>query len=239
MESIMKQLFLILCASIAMQLSVSACSCLFIPTFCETITRPGYVDSNYLIIHGRVESKNQESMQVRILDVLFGTPEDMVVTIPQGYGADCRESINGFEPNGHSLFALYGDTYHLSICGVTWLPIVGDVITGAIAPGISHLKIKDFPTLNNCGDIGAVLTFISVYPTLTSEHIKISSSRDIENIDISVHDMMGRRVFTSTSEALLEAEPLVISADHLAAGCYAITIRYAGIRKTYKVVVVS
>jgi hypothetical protein len=235
----MKRIFLTLLTGIGMQLSTSACSCIYVPTFCETITFPGYIDSNYLIIHGQVESKNSESMKVRIIDVLFGTPTETVVTIEQGYGVDCRESISHFETSNNYVFALYGASYNLSICGVTWLPVAGGVIRGNIAPGITQIKIKDFPSLSNCGDIGAVLTFISVYPTLTSEYIQVSTTRDIDNIDISVYDLMGRIVFQNSSSELLESEPLIIPADRLIAGCYAITVHYAGLRRTYKVLVVS
>jgi len=219
-----------------------SCSCVYIPTFCETITYGnGSIDTNYLIIHARVESKSNTEMKVRVLTVLFGTPNGSVLTIPQGYGADCRESIDGFDQNSEYIFALRGrseEGYHLSICGVNYLNISGDEIIGDIAPGIKRIRIADFPTVENCGGLGSILSFIDVIPTLTSGDVVVSTTKDIEEINIAMYDMVGRLVYRSTNDVLLESEPLIIPGSHFPAGCYAIVTNSAGVRRIFRVVII-
>lgn len=216
-----------------------ACSCVQIPTFCETITWHGAIDSNYLIIHAIVEDKESEWMDVRILDVLFGTPSETVITIPNGYGADCRMSIAPFNTGDQYIFALYGETYHLSICGITWLEVDGPHIKGEIAPGINKIRINEFPTIDNCGSIGTMLTSISVYPTLTSQSVGIYTTHDLEGVEIVMYDMLGRMIIKTPPQSLLESEPFEISAQDLPSGCYTIALYVAGTRRTFRVIVVS
>lgn len=216
-----------------------ACTCAPVPTFCESITWNGSIDSNYLIIHAIVEDKESEWMHVRILDVLFGTPTETIIAIPNGYGADCRMSIAPFNTGDQYIFALYGETYHLSICGVTWLEVDGNQIKGDIAPGINKIRISDFPTIDNCGGIGTMLTSISVYPTLTSHTVGIHTTADLEGVEIRMYDMIGRLILRTPQRTLLVSEPFEIRADDLPSGCYTIALSLAGIRRTFRVVILS
>jgi hypothetical protein len=218
-----------------------ACSCAYVPTFCETISYGGTVDSFYLIVHARVENKSASEMKIRVIDVLFGTTPETVLTIPQGYGADCRESINRFNENSEYIFALYGTSdigYNLYICGVTSLTVSGNQIIGDIAPGVHKLAIKDFPTLQNCGGIGSLLSSVDVTPTLASGTIHVSTTRDIEDMRITMYDLMGRLVYSAQPDILLAALPWDIDSRHFPAGYYAIITETAGIRRVFKVVIV-
>ena len=149
--------------------SVHGCNCVPIGTFCETITTEGKIDTTYLIVYGEVERKTSEVMHVRIIDLLFGSPSEEVLTIPNGYGIDCREPIAKFKEGSQYLFALHGKDvlgYFLLTCGVTSLEVTGGEVRGAIAPGIERVRIEDFATLNACGNIGTLLSSVSVLPTL-------------------------------------------------------------------------
>ncbi len=239
----MKNLYItciLLCSAFATGFS---CSCAYVPTFCESITYlDGTIDSNYVIVHAEVLSKNNSEMELRMLTHLFGTPSESVLTVPQGYGADCRESIGGFNVGSEYVFAFWGRSdggYNLSICGVNWLNVSGNEVVGSIAPGIDRIRIADFGELQDCGNLGSTLTFIDVTPTFTSGDIEVSTTRDIEGINIAMYDMIGRLVYAPTSNVLLESAPLVIPGIHFPSGCYAIVTEVKGIRRVFRVMIVS
>jgi hypothetical protein len=238
----MKYLSLALLFLLARPESSYACSCAYVPTFCETISfNGGAIDSSYVIVHAKVESKNNDGMSIRILNILFGEPEGTVLHIPQGYGADCRESVDGFDKNSEYIFALLGyqGDYFLYICGVTWLNVSGNEAVGSIAPGVNRLKISEFTSLNNCGGIGSSLAFIEVTPTLTSTEFEISASQDIDDLSVRMYDMAGRLAYHAPARTLLAGSPLVISAGHFPPGCYAILTETAGFRRTFRVIIIS
>ena len=219
-----------------------SCSCIYIPTFCETISYGGGpIDSNYVIIHARVDSKNNDEMHVRVLTILHGTPDGNVLTIPQGYGADCRASIDGFEKNKEYIFALRGNSssYFLSICGVTSLRVSGKDIIGDIAPGVHRIPIAEFPTIDNCGNIGSLLAFIDVTPTLTANRFEVSTTQNINDIRITVYDMLGRRMIQPYTGYLYVSEPFTIQANHFLPGSYVVVTEVAGIRRVFRVVIIS
>ncbi len=145
---------------------VVGCSCVFIPTFCEPITYPsGDIDSMLLIVHGKVEGKTADEMQVRVVDVLFGAVEENILRIPNGDGADCQEFISKFSMGDTYLFALrqfIHGRYHLSTCGVTWLEVRHGMVYGAIAPGVSKITFNAFASLPDCGDLSGDLNRKSV-----------------------------------------------------------------------------
>lgn len=219
-----------------------ACSCAYIGTFCETITFGGAISSSYLIVHATVENKSASDMSVRIIDVLFGNPSQNTLVIPDGNGADCRESISNFTVGNSYIFAVYDHGefgYSLSICGVSWLPIEGNMVKGPIAPNLTSLPIQDFPQLQECGDLGTTLTTISVNPTLTSDRIVVKTTAENLLVEIEMYDMRGRIVFTRHAYQLMAADPLTIAVDQLPSGCYTIVTESIGIRRTFRVVVVS
>lgn len=237
----MKVFYLFFVFLISSATTGTACSCAFIATFCETITSGGAIDSNYLIVHARVDKKSPDEMQVGVIDVLFGEASEQTLRIPQGYGADCRESIDRFALHSEYIFALYGnsgDGYNLFICGVTWLAISGNEIVGDIAPGIHRIAIKDFPLLQNCGGIGSVLSTLDVTPTLSSGTIHVSSTKDIEDLRITMFDLAGRLVYSTTPDILTAEQPWVIDSRQFPAGYYVIATETAGIRRVFRVVIV-
>ena len=113
----MKSLYLTVILAISSYTIGIACSCVYIPTFCETITYiHGVIDTGYVIVHARVEDKSSSEMHVRVLTILFGTPNGSVLTIPQGYGADCRQNVEIFDQDSEYIFALYGRSDQGTIC---------------------------------------------------------------------------------------------------------------------------
>lgn len=219
-----------------------ACSCAYVPTFCETITFGGHISSAYLIVHGIVEDKDGSYMTVRIKDVLFGNPQLVNIAIPDGNGADCRESISTFTIGKDYIFAVYDHGefgYSLSICGVTWLEVENNVAKGPIAPGVTSLAIQDFHQLQDCGDIDVISTSISVNPTLTSDVIEVETNAENLLVEIVMYDMLGRMVYSRPAYHLMATEPLVIAADQLPSGCYTIVTEAVGIRQVFRVVIVT
>jgi hypothetical protein len=181
-------------------------------------------------------------MDVRIVDVLRGEPLADMITIENGDGADCRVFVGQFEEGAHYLFAFYGNPefgYNLYHCGVTFLRIEGDVIEGKIAPGVTQIPITELVTIGNCGGIGAEVTVINVSPTLTSNIVRVKTTKDVADIDIRMFDMAGRLVYIYPFQLLPADQPVEITAGVYPQGCYIITVDALGIRETHKIMLVS
>lgn len=241
----MKKLVLLITLVFPATAAMWACTCIYyIPTFCETITygNNGNVHPNLLIVHGRVTDIQSDHMKVHILDILSGTTGEQTIRVRSGNGADCVVFVGLFSKNASYIFAFNGSPesdYILSECGVSFLSVNGDEINGPVAPGINRIRIADFPTLNDCGGIGSRISVIDVYPTLTDGEIRVTSTADIENISISVYDMLGRRVYKPADVIIHAAMPIVIPGSHFAAGCYAIVVEAQGVRRVFRVVVAA
>jgi hypothetical protein len=224
---------------------VRACSCAYIPTFCETITFGNdSVNANYIIAHVSVEEKFATGMKVKIRQVFFGQPESSIISIESGNGADCRRNTEQFTVGNQYLFAISGNSqygYSISECGITVLDVTGGTIYGPIAPGIDQLPLTQLPQLDACGNLISVpLEGITVRPTLTSENIQIFFFSDaIGKFEYAMFDMSGREVIPYTTTELLHTSPITIPTSHYAAGCYAIVTRVNGIKKVFKVVIVN
>lgn len=226
-------------------LAGKACSCAYIPTFCETITFGNdSINANYIIAHVSVEEKFATGMKIEVRQLFFGQPESSTITIESGNGADCRRNTEQFTVGNQYLFAISGNTqygYSISECGITVLDVTGGTIYGPIAPGIDQLPLTQLPQLDACGNLISVpLEGITVRPTLTSDNIQIFFFSDIVgHLEYAMFDMSGREVIPYTTTELFPVSPITIPTSHYAAGCYAIVTRLNGIKKVFKVVIAN
>lgn len=226
---------------IAQPQTMLACSCAFIPTFCETVDQGDGIDSSFVLVHAEVERKMHDGMHLKVWDVLFGEAVPTSIFVPKGDGADCSVNTDLFDQGREYLFALrsFDNRFWLSICGVTWLEVRDGVISGAIAPGIDEVALDAFHTVAACGETASPLNSFSIGPNPVGVQMVVSTKALLEEpIDLRIYDIAGREVLQQ--DVLIPAYyPFEIDVSHLPAAIYVVTAEYKGIRRTYKIAVQS
>lgn len=95
----------------------------------------------------RVKTPGRLSVQVTVERVLSaGTPLPATLTVLGGDGRSCDASVATFTRGARVVMALSGSpsAFRLGGCGVYWLPLDGDEVTGRIAPGVDRLGLEVF-----------------------------------------------------------------------------------------------
>ena len=143
---------------------LSACSCAYVETFCESQTYGTDTINSHLIIYGKKVRREQEGMRVEVLQTLHGTLDEQSIFVRNGNGADCGMWTDNLEDGQEFIFSLSPDwresqgapRYFISICGVNVLEVEAGIVKGNIAPGIKSIPLEDFNTISDCGDLPAV-----------------------------------------------------------------------------------
>jgi hypothetical protein len=228
----------------------NACSCVYIGTFCETITYNNSVEvSPYLcVIRGTVIAQESDKMKVRVVEHLGGTaPVSHEIFIRSGNGADCGEFVGGFEIGKDFVFAMnigWGlnlDLYSLSICGINHLRINNEVVEGNIAPGINSINYSKLGTINDCGrlTIEQKIGLFSIFPTLTSAGPSISLDPEASEpvlIDWEVYSNIGQLLDEKNAQNFVPGEKFTVNMERYPPGVYLLRIQRAGERKVIKIV---
>ncbi|MBK7428168.1 MAG: T9SS type A sorting domain-containing protein [Saprospiraceae bacterium] len=245
-----KTFTLIFLLAFILQSEVSkACSCVYIGTFCETITYNNEEVSPYLcVIRGTVIAQESDRMKVRVVEHLGGTaPEGEEIFILSGNGANCAEFVGGFEIGKDFVFAMNigwgenSDLYSLTICGVSYLRINNEVVEGKIAPGINSINYNKLGTIDDCGKltIEQKIGLFSIFPNLTSVGPTISldpESSDPVLIDWEVYSNIGQLLDEKNAQSFLPGEKFRVNMESYPPGVYLLRIRRSGERKVFKIV---
>jgi hypothetical protein len=231
----------------------NACSCVFIPTFCETITynNNGQIWDQLSIYQVRMVTKTPNGVNAFISETYAG--ENLTghtVFILDGGGWDCILPVNSFFELGKSYIVAAnrtGDTLSVSICGVTWLPVKNGKVTGDIAPGISSLPLSEFPKIANCGDLlpaeelyPGVLDGIVVRPTLATESVQVKTTSPFQaDMRLSVYDTTGRLLLRSDYPAFNFYSNVFVDLAEFSEGVYFLHAEVEGEQKAFKVLKVN
>lgn len=226
-----------------------ACTCAYIPTFCETITYNSDVIIPYFsVIRGTVVSQESDRMKVRVVDHIGGTaPASQEIFIRSGNGADCGEFTGGFEVGKDFIFAmntgwgLNADQYSLTICGISWLRINNEVVEGKIAPGINTLNYSKLGTIDDCGKLSLTkkIGLFTIYPTLTSVGPSIIFDRDASDpifIQWEIFSNIGKLIAENKSQLFEPGDQFTVDMEHYPAGVYLLRLQRGEERKVIKVV---
>lgn len=229
----MKRLILLLSIFFIVSIQFSmACSCIGPTTFCEDITdSDGNIYESSMIVRAKILQKDGEGINVEIQETIFGDLDEEEIYIPQGYGADCSMSINGFEVDKEYVLVLWershDTTYYLNICQVSVLEIENEVISGNIAPGIESLDYHELGNLEGCGEefkIFSISKQIAVFPNPTIDILNIknlSALGTIENVRIECIDIIGKEHCLFIKEnGIIVDETWSINLESLSSGVY-------------------
>jgi hypothetical protein len=235
----MRYLIAILIAAFSI-LQTQACSCIFIETFCESLTfnTEDELQEGLIIIHGKVTAQLNSGVQVEVLTNIHGDLSENQIRINSGNGADCRLNTSQFQENQEFIFATYESSsgFYLNECGVSFLSVRNNRITGSISPGINSVSINNFKRgLNNCGtfDFGYEIN-IFPNPTFGNLSLNIASNQE-EEMELNVYNVEGRLI---QSKAWADPRSIMESIDiaDFPAGLYILQFKYLGIVEYKKVI---
>ena len=227
----------------------SACSCINIGTFCETIAGSnGMIWEGFQIYYVQVKDKKNSGMDVEVLGVLHG--EDRLgetLFFINGAGADCTMGISNFQVGKQYLFAAWKRTsdWALSICGVSYLDVENGKVKGPIAPGVNKVDLDKFNTVANCGGlsgpgvpIGGPGAFFQVFPSPASENVFVRPSTDtLEfNLQLDVFDAIGRRVYRNRQVTFDDGSDFELTVSDWAPGVYFFRVTAWNQRHTFRIV---
>lgn len=238
----MKALIVILALQLgAVSAFVHACTCVDIRTFCETINRGDGIDSSWVVVLAEVRRHTGNGMEIQVEDVLFGAVGQTTIQLRKGNGGDCQVNTDQFDRGNKYLFALWSfqNAYSLSTCGVTWLEVRGETVTGSIAPGIDRVRLDAMPEVTACEGLGNPLSSLHVGPNPANRYVRISSSVPMEQpVDLRVYDIAGRRVLIE-AVVIPDEYGLEFDTSNLPAGVYLVQTKMRGFTRSFKIVVQS
>ncbi|MEM1321670.1 MAG: T9SS type A sorting domain-containing protein [Bacteroidota bacterium] len=222
----------------------TACSCIDIPTFCETITYGGDGEVTVgLIVRARKTKTLNDGMVVEIQDVLYGEESDGSLIVRDGNGADCGLHTGVFEENEELILALhrFGERYSISICGHNFLRIEDNTVRGNIKPGINNLSYEQFLRTVDCGDLkfSRLEDILKVYPTLTRGPVQLESRAERNDLRLryNVYNALGRLMIQSNEFALAPSASEFIEMGNLAKGIYMVELVAEFRKVVYRIVV--
>ncbi|MCH8903254.1 MAG: T9SS type A sorting domain-containing protein [Bacteroidetes bacterium] len=181
------------------------CSCPPYPTdFCTSVKN----DSTNYIATVKVLSMNLPDMEVAIIEQLHLTSVFDTIIIKGQDGINCFVDVSIFTINDTLILGLYNwniDSFGISMCGLYYLRLSNDTVTGKIN---SWLNIQDYSTfkanLINC------LNFVSmhpsnnennqivVYPNPFTDFLTIEQMGMMQEYDVELIDIYGRLVYKNS-----------------------------------------
>ncbi len=228
-----------------------ACSCVYIPTFCETLTfgNDGQIREGQNVYLATVSGITATGIELFIEKTYFGEVKTWQnLNIENGNGANCLVMLNNFHVGDRYILSPHksGDnTWWLSECGISYLRVQNDKVVGPIAPGVSEVPVAAFASTPNCGNLKDIdvpepgFPF-KINPTLTSDQVVVSTDLETPvSLEVMVFDATGRLVHRAKNGAFDQNATLVIDMLPWSAGVYFVRLSLYGQRKTVKVVKVG
>jgi|GEM_PF-3812390 len=172
----------------------SACSCIKIKAFCETVNLN---DPNHeqVIAWGRLAEDLENGIEITVRQVIAGEVDQEKIKVFDGSGTTCQVNLSPLQKGKSYIFALYHGSYRegypfsLPFCGIPFLEVKNRQAVEAVAPGIKRHPIGALSSLANC----EVLRAIQVYPNPTTDLLKIRIQLP-ETIagELEIYDSLGR-----------------------------------------------
>jgi len=235
------------------KIQVQACSCIYIETFCETLS---YSDTLHhdLIIYGVVTGKSNAGMEVEVLEKLYGEDKRRTVFIKSGNGADCGEYTGRFDIGQEMVLALYmtydrdnmeNTYYYLSICGVNYLLVENGNVKGKIAPGVVFQSYDQFKKSSTCSIFenfdpqSPSDPEYKVFPNPARDQIFLTPKENMTLFTYALSDIQGRTIINGIRKEV-EAESLItidLPVDQMSAGMYLLRISSELGSQTRKIII--
>ncbi len=220
------------------------CTCASPGSFCGSIINSeGNVLANLLVLRAKTIGRSPTGMEVEISESIYGESiNQSKINIRQSF---CTLYMNELEEKEEYVFALKkrDDNFYALDCGIFFLKIKNNVVTGNIVPGINSIAYEQLGDLESCGsvfDLFAVEKNILVYPSPTSGEIKIKNSNAnqlLGDLELRVFDVTGRLLLVRKKEAgILPEEIWELDMQTLAAGLYILQLSNNNSKKSFRIV---
>lgn len=238
----MKKIFTLSLLTICLQISASACSCIYYASFCEsTTTESIVVEVEVLEKYSSTTDEFLSFMDVSFIEVINGETNQTNLTVVD-YGTSCDVNQNQFTIGDHLILrfinletidgANYG-TLSMGGCSESFLKVNDGMVTGLINPDLNSQSLEDFKTgLMTCVD----LTLFDRNLELLNENVIIYPNPTYGDISVSLYfsnsglDLLSYQLYAITGQAIgegtLAKDNRNISLGNLPNGVYFLKIRY-------------
>ncbi len=220
----------------------TACSCISINTFCETLYFDD-PDNPQVIVRGKLKDFVEGGIEIIVKQVIYGDVKEEEISAYDFSGTSCQVDLSTLQKNEDFIFALYRrDTqirskfsFTIPACGIPFLSIKKGNIVGPISPGISKLPLSSAQALMNCN----TWSQIEVYPNPTQDVLRIRiSSEEMKEGHLRVYDNYGRLLLSEGIERQANEEIVRDLSDFADAdGLYLVQVIVDGFPRNFKVVV--
>lgn len=215
-------------------LPVHACSCASSPsTFCQTIqqTPPD------IIVMGTKQKQDAHGMDFIIAETIEGTEPQGIIRVWGDNGALCREYTSQFKTGDTLILALFRITvpnsldtlekagdYFLASCGIYFLPLIKQQVTGALSQGFQQVNFETFKSIvTNCPQ--QVMTDVSIYPNPTTGQFTISSTAGIqESVTIKIFNLLAAEPKFTINISLHPDGSIIPGNNSLSPGLYIVEV---------------
>ncbi len=188
---------------------VTACSCIAIPSFCETLSFYDFSgkDSTSIIVRAKLEKHHPDRAEIKVLDWLKGPVTDQYLDVLSGDGANCRSFMDQFKKGTEWIFILNPITYEshtslkygLSICGVTFLEVRNNRVKGPITGGVSDLSYPEFLELSECTQFNTQFQDITLLKNPIGQYLNIQFNfAQSAQVQVTGMDVIGRHLWSDT-----------------------------------------
>ncbi len=222
-----------------LHLTIWACSCLPVETFCNEIDRAQANDLDQLVVVRGVITEEifvNEYRTDRIFEIKesFINPKQLTsFRVKEGNGADCGRFLGDDYQVGDELVVvvyLWHDTTlitHFSECSPAPLRVRGNKVTGKITEQRDQtMTLSQFRKLESCFSNNIAVT---IFPNPVTELLtiqKIRSEEGLSYLEIEVFDLLGRLVFRHTLDATEQRQPVFeLSTQQWPEGSYLVALK--------------
>ena len=228
-----------------------ACDCIYLDNFCENLTydNDGHIHDNWSIHHVKITATHSTGVNVSVIKTYHGADlEGTSAFIHSGNGADCQIFTDTFSINGEyivstTISSLSGQWWVTS-CGISYLKVENDVVSGQITPGLTQVPLRDFTSITMCGEMvvtpnqGPVIEpEITVLPTLATHLVAVkTSSPGFFDLSLTVFDASGKLVFKDRKRDFNSNVGIDIETVDWSNGVYFFRVNVAGKSNTVKIV---
>ena len=228
---------------------ILACSCFGPSDFCTTMNRPGYEAD--LMVKCVKLTQEYHGMKIKIVDVISGDPGSDTIMVWGDNGALCRVYTSLFNISDTLILALnytdkagnYFNTgfpdsleqdsdFLLSACGVYFLTVEGNRVTGPITPTDDTLSYDDFKSLvsSDClvdgiGNKNKKEFNWILYPNPAKNKIRLKFKDSYSRgTIITIHNLLGIEVYRVSLSAKNEQNSILINTSSMQPGLYVIEV---------------
>lgn len=218
---------------------VYACRCTPSSNFCSTImTREGEVSSRVSVVRVIVEKKAHQELIVKMTDFLGGLfPANNTIRIQGGNGGNCLLEIDCFHVGDELILAAeYSkayDTYSLTLCGVPFLMVKDEMVSGKIAGELTEIAYHKLGDVISCRLLNTtrLKDRVRIFPNITADVVNITiGPQNLSPVTVAwdVVSLDGKIIQTSQMKEYYPNERIPIDLGDKPQGIYFLRIRNPG-----------